>query len=51
VRRIADRVLVMQAGRIVESNHAALLFAAPQHPATRQLLAAAPALPSVSEQD
>jgi ABC-type microcin C transport system duplicated ATPase subunit YejF len=46
VRRVADRVLVMQSGRIVESNHAAHLFADPQHEATRQLLAAAPTLPT-----
>lgn len=46
VRRIADRVLVMQAGRIVEDRPTADLFAQPQHPATLALLAASPALPA-----
>jgi len=42
VRRICGRVAVMYAGRIVESAPAALLFATPQHPYTRALLAAVP---------
>lgn len=46
VRRMADRVLVMQAGRIVEDRPAAELFAQPQHAATLALLAASPALPA-----
>ncbi|MGR3483085.1 dipeptide ABC transporter ATP-binding protein [Salipiger marinus] len=45
VRGIADRVLVMEAGRIVEEGAPARIFDAPQHPATRALLAAAPHLP------
>ncbi len=40
VQRIADRVLVMQQGRIVESGETHTLFTQPQHPATHQLLAA-----------
>ncbi len=38
VRRYADKVAVMQGGRIVESNTAAALFHEPQHDYTRSLL-------------
>ncbi len=40
VRRIADRVCVMQGGEIVEQGTAAELFANPRHPYTQKLLAA-----------
>jgi len=46
VRAVADRVLVMQAGRIVEEGETARVFAAPAHPYTRALLDAAPLLPA-----
>jgi len=47
VRRYADRVCVMQGGRIVEAGRVADIFAAPSHPYTRMLLAAVPkGLPS-----
>jgi microcin C transport system ATP-binding protein len=40
VRRIADRVFVMQQGEVVESGPTAELFANPQHPYTIKLLSA-----------
>ncbi|MCB2110335.1 MAG: ABC transporter ATP-binding protein [Defluviimonas sp.] len=42
VRRIADRVCVMQDGLIVEQGPAERIFSDPQHPYTRKLLAAEP---------
>jgi ABC-type microcin C transport system duplicated ATPase subunit YejF/ABC-type microcin C transport system permease subunit YejE len=42
VRNSADRVCVMNAGRIVESGSVEEVFARPQHPYTRHLLAAEP---------
>lgn len=41
-RRVAQRVCVMQQGNIVEQNECATLFANPQHPYTKNLLAAEP---------
>jgi microcin C transport system ATP-binding protein len=40
VRRIADRVCVMQGGEIVEQGLTSEIFANPQHPYTQKLLAA-----------
>ena len=42
VRKMADRVCVMRAGEVVEAGAVADIFANPQHPYTRQLLAAEP---------
>jgi microcin C transport system ATP-binding protein len=42
VRRFADRVAVMESGRIVEQGAVAQVFAAPQHPYTRRLIDSRP---------
>lgn len=42
VRRIADRVCVMNGGKIVEQGPVEQVFESPQHPYTRELLAAEP---------
>lgn len=44
VARYADRVVVMYAGRVVESAPAASLYARPRHPYTRGLMASVPRL-------
>jgi oligopeptide/dipeptide ABC transporter ATP-binding protein len=44
VAGIADRVVVMYAGRVVEEAPAAELFSAPRHPYTRGLLESSPRL-------
>ncbi len=48
VRTVADRVLVMQAGQIVEHGATEDIFLNPQHPYTQALIAAAPQLPEIS---
>jgi peptide/nickel transport system ATP-binding protein len=42
VRDLADRVAVMQSGKIVELGTCEQIFERPQHPYTRALLAASP---------
>ena len=42
VRRVCDRVAVLYAGRVVETAPTRALFAGPQHPYTRGLMAAVP---------
>jgi microcin C transport system ATP-binding protein len=42
VRKMADRIAVMTEGEIVEAGAARDIFASPQHPYTRRLLAAEP---------
>ncbi|HEY6430387.1 MAG TPA: oligopeptide/dipeptide ABC transporter ATP-binding protein, partial [Acetobacteraceae bacterium] len=47
VRHIADEVMVMYLGRVVEQAPREALFAQPLHPYTRALLAATPGLRAV----
>ena len=44
VRAVADRVLVMKDGRIVEQGKTDEVFARPQHPYTAELIAATPTI-------
>ena len=47
VRAIADRVLVMQNGKIVEAGETEAIFTAPQNAYTQNLIASAPKLPDM----
>lgn len=47
VRSVTDRVMVMQAGKIVESGPTEAVFGNPSHAYTRALIAAAPTLPDL----
>ena len=47
VRTVTDRVMVMQAGKIVEQGETETVFTNPQHPYTQALIAAAPQLPTL----
>ncbi|MEO0624438.1 MAG: ABC transporter ATP-binding protein [Pseudomonadota bacterium] len=42
VSRLADRILVMRRGRVVEEGDCQAIFGTPQHPYTRALIAASP---------
>ncbi len=44
VAEIADRIAVMESGRVVEVNRAEALLTAPQHPYTKTLLEAVPSI-------
>jgi peptide/nickel transport system ATP-binding protein len=44
VEQVADRVIVMQSGQVVEEGTRDEIFDSPQHPYTRRLLQAAPRL-------
>ncbi|HCR3982232.1 TPA: glutathione ABC transporter ATP-binding protein GsiA [Kluyvera ascorbata] len=51
VAEIADRVLVMHQGEVVETGSVEAIFNAPQHPYTRRLLAAVPRLGAMRGSD
>jgi len=44
VEQVADRVVVLEQGRVIEEGQTAAVFAAPRRDYTRELLAASPAL-------
>jgi peptide/nickel transport system ATP-binding protein len=47
VKAIADRVMVMKSGQIIEEGVTADVFAAPEQDYTRTLIASAPQLPKL----
>ncbi|UBU18597.1 dipeptide ABC transporter ATP-binding protein [Nonomuraea gerenzanensis] len=49
VHHVADRVLVMKDGRVVERGEVDEVFTAPRHPYTRDLVAAVPRLPAQAD--
>ena len=44
VAEIADRIAVMESGKLVEINYAKNLLTSPQHPYTKKLLGAVPSI-------
>jgi oligopeptide transport system ATP-binding protein len=51
VAEVADRIIVMYAGEVVESGAAEDIFYRPQHPYTRGLLASVPRLDRISDDE
>jgi microcin C transport system ATP-binding protein len=49
VRALADEVMVLKDGKVMEQGSAAQIFERPQHPYTRALMAAAFELEAVDE--
>jgi microcin C transport system ATP-binding protein len=49
VRALADEVMVLKDGKVMEQGSAAQIFERPQHPYTRALMAAAFELETVDE--
>ncbi|KAG1379385.1 hypothetical protein G6F59_018049 [Rhizopus arrhizus] len=49
VQHIADQIVVLQGGRVVERGNADQVYFAPTHPYTRQLIGATLAVPQVQE--
>jgi peptide/nickel transport system ATP-binding protein len=49
VRYLADQIVVLYAGRVLESGPASAVFSAPHHPYTEALLSAMPRLPGAGE--
>jgi peptide/nickel transport system ATP-binding protein len=49
VRYLSDQIVVLYAGRVLESGPASAVFSAPHHPYTEALLSAMPALPGAGE--
>jgi peptide/nickel transport system ATP-binding protein len=49
VRYLADQIVVLYAGRVLESGPASAVFGAPHHPYTEALLSAMPRLPGAGE--
>ena len=44
VRNIADRIMVIENGGVVEVGETASLFGSPRHPCTRRLISAVPVI-------